>query len=210
MRDGRAVAARGCNTHAQRAAAQGARPRRPARHGLLGGSPVTPCQRTGADRGHKRRIVGPPQGSRSRPANTARGAPKVRRTCGLFPDCLGAARGRGPRVRMDPGVPRALAFRARTGTRRGIPAHPAPAKEYGSEKHVLSAAIKFTLPLAGRVASTRSSELRRAEKFRTRASRVGVDVLEKLRAKQQPPTPDPSPQGGGEKNFRRRQKNTGR
>jgi len=37
------------------------------RHGLLGGSAVSPCQRPGADRGHQRRVKDPPQDSHSKP-----------------------------------------------------------------------------------------------------------------------------------------------
>jgi hypothetical protein len=50
------------------------------RHGFLGGSAVTPCQRPGADRGHQRWIKGPPQDAHSKPQTPRAGR---RRTSGL-------------------------------------------------------------------------------------------------------------------------------
>ena len=79
------------------------------RHGLLGGSAVSPCQRPGADRGHQRRVKGPPQDSHSKPKTPRAGRRRFRRTCGShLQECLGIARCRGPWVFRDPGVPRAL------------------------------------------------------------------------------------------------------
>ena len=97
--------------------------------------PCAPEARAGL---HERWIasVTPPGVARSKPKDTARGTPERRRTCGFIENraasdremssCLVFVRGSGPRVRQDPGVPRALivfgrdvAITARARTRRG-------------------------------------------------------------------------------------------
>ena len=80
-----AVAARGCNTHTQRAAAGAAWSRRHSwRHGLFGGSAVTPCRTARRCQGPKRWVetTQPPGAMRRKASNTARGTLERRRTCG--------------------------------------------------------------------------------------------------------------------------------
>ena len=127
-RDRRAVAAPGCNTHTQRAAAEAAWSRRHRwRHGLFGGSAVTPCRTGRRCSSPKRWIETSATGGHAEESlkHRARDAgekadlrfyPTGRRSRPRLPFCSGFARGLGPWVRWTPGVPRPLGlFRERIG-----------------------------------------------------------------------------------------------
>ena len=152
-----------------------------ARRSVRGGGPSRSASGAPAVR-HQRWIPrSVHRGSTEQASNTARGTPKVRRTCGskTYSASLGVARRRGPWVRQDPGVPRALFLSgvgersARTGDPGAQISNPRAAQRwlYCVMLEFDSGGAASTLPLVGRVASE--------------ASGVGW----KLRQKTPPPTP---------------------
>ena len=79
------------------------------RLGSLDGVALPRCQPAGDGGGPERWVkISPPGVMRSKPQTPRAGRWREDEPAVLFPDCLGLARGRGPWVLRNPGVPRAL------------------------------------------------------------------------------------------------------